>query len=159
MSIIARSIASIGYSQGPRSVSSVGYLANQQDGRSGYWRLFFTQMQEEALKKSEEKSEVKKSYPKVVESADGTAIVKTKVKPKKIKTPRVETESVQAPLITPLPPFKRSDVQPDYGLVCVDITRQIELLIYQHSQIAVQYFATVNAANDESDIELLLLVA
>lgn len=71
------------------------------NGRSGYWRLFFTNMQEEALKKRDEKTNGdsgKLATPEVVAS-------KSKKQPKPV-TPKKREPSKVAPK-APVIPFRR----------------------------------------------------
>jgi hypothetical protein len=60
-------------------------------GRSGYWRLFFTQMQEEALKEYEKKTGAPVTKP-VVPAEPVTAKAKTPKKPKRVE-PEVKVET------------------------------------------------------------------
>ena len=63
-----------------------------QDGRSGYWRLFYTKLQEEALKKNDEKAESKSSKP-----SQATVVAKPKrIKRRVAKVQRVELHAPEA---------------------------------------------------------------
>jgi hypothetical protein len=74
-------------------VSWAQFNANRDTSRSGYWRLFFMQMQEEALKKPELRAEVEK-LAKVV---DLPPIEEAKSKPKRKKLePLVPLETFPA---------------------------------------------------------------
>lgn len=162
MSIIARSISSIGYSQGPRSVSSVGYLANQQDGRSGYWRLFYTQLQEQSLAKVEKPAEKPVVYPAVKELPGGAAEVE--IPQEKSKKPKVAVEKPLEPeepprQYTPVPPYKKAEEVPNYGQMSWILSMQIQSLVFSYTRNQVKFNLDTDAANDESDVEFLLLVA
>jgi hypothetical protein len=154
VSIISRSIASIGYSQGPRSVSSIGYLANQQDGKSGYWRLFYYQMQEAELNKSKEKPVEQK--PKIVVKKK---VTKSKDQHKPVEK-RVEPEEPEDfyPPFKPIEPFKRLEDQPNYFVQSWLVVQEIQSWVFSYSQNTLK-FNEIQAANDEEAVELLLLLA
>ncbi len=154
MSIISRSIASIGYSQGPRSVSSVGYLANQQDGKSGYWRLFYYQMQEAELNKSKEKPVEQKSKIVVKKKLNKS---KDQHKPVEKRVEQEEPEDFYPPF-KPLEPFKRLEDQPNYFVQSWLVIQEIQSWVFSYSQNTLK-FNEIQAANDEEAVELLLLLA
>jgi hypothetical protein len=58
MSIIADSIAKIGVGFGVQHTARLGLADGGGQARSGYWRLFFYQMQEEALREDKKEQEV-----------------------------------------------------------------------------------------------------
>lgn len=80
-------------------------IPERQDGRSGYWRLFFTQMQEEALKEYEKKTE-----PKSDTGAVEPTPVEAKKAPAKKKPKRAEREVVDQPEPIELPKFRRKPI-------------------------------------------------
>lgn len=75
--------------------------------RSGYWRLFFMEMQEEALKKTV-KEEAKKAYEKTVGDSGKLAASKVSTPPRKKQPKSVvpkKREKVEKP--TPIIPFRK----------------------------------------------------
>lgn len=151
MSIISRSIANIGFGYGQRAVSTVGFFG-QQDGRSGVNRLLLMQLQEESLRQDEERKKAKeqpKEPPKKV--------VKTKPVIKKSEVLLEEPDEVPPfrplPLPTPLPPERNYLVEAMY------ITMHIRELVASYKPIKVSVAVQSTAANDEEDIELLLLAS
>lgn len=70
------------------------WIPNQETNRSGYWRLFFTQMQEEALKQYEEKTG--KSVEKLPVTVDKKPTKKKQLKP-------VKEVSAEDDLLVPQP--------------------------------------------------------
>jgi len=89
------------------------WLSQQNNGRSGYWRLFYTQLQEQALEKDKEQKEKEKDVP-VVEVIEESAPTIKKVKKQKkavVKEPPPpevherpllpEPYSVEQPDVTP----------------------------------------------------------
>lgn len=69
------------------------------DGRSGYWRLFFTQMQEEALKKRDEKKEPAEVVGTVTE-------IKTD-KRTKVRKPAAPPKPAKVEKPLPVIPFRK----------------------------------------------------
>ncbi len=160
MSIISRSIASIGYSQGPRSVSSVGYLANQQDGRSGYWRLFFTQLQEQ----SEQPKQAKVKLKEKTLADYGIKVVKAKpvakTKRATVQPSEVETESpARTSFATPV--TERKVVENDTSRILSDawvVTLQIRSLVSQYNVTALQIDVKKRRELDDEEALLALLL-
>lgn len=79
----------------PAYLHGAGEAPPTQDGKSGYWRLFFMKMQEEALKKNDKETESKPVPAEVVA-----------IKPKRVKRriAKVQREELPAPEIK-LAPF------------------------------------------------------
>lgn len=83
-------------------------LVPTTDGRSGYWRLFFTQMQEEALKKDAERAT---EETKDVET-EQDAVRKVEAAPARAKKrKKVTTKTSKAPVV-PFVPLRRPPQEP-----------------------------------------------
>jgi hypothetical protein len=134
--------------------------APEQDGRSGYWRLFFTNLQEEALKP---KPETTKPQETVLEQEQGQEAPARKSKAKTRKPAVVAVE--QFPEVR----FKRkpiySDAKPvveDFPLWLAEVSLEVDQWISsyiplwnEHRQVIIS--RKKEAAND-ADIRLCLLL-
>lgn len=134
------------------SFHGVSSKPEQQEGRSGYWRLFFHQLQEQALgeKKAEKPAKVIKFEP-VKELPDGSAVVGAQsAKPKPKPKPK------QAPAEPYL--FKPAPLKPEVGEPYVV---QIMRLSMEISRLFTswQIPLIITQAQDVEDEELLLLLA
>jgi hypothetical protein len=154
--VIAQSVARIGVNYGRQHVARLGlYGPEEQDGRSGYWRLFYTQLQEEALKAGEKASDHKEP------------VVAAKKPAKKVKKAKVKTSSDEAKEFLPLPPiptYTPTAPQPNYVVDAWRIGIEIQALLAFYRPAGLQFRYELNvAANDsddeEEELELLLLVA
>lgn len=159
MSIISDSIAKIGVSYGPSAMASTGlFNSPKPEGRSGYWRLFYIQLQEEALKPKVQP--VKTENPpklQVVENADGSASVvypeiKSKSKPKRA----AEVKREDIPRLPPVPVQKEPDVVTHYLEESWKITLEIRSMYSSFQQSMIKY-SHARSNEDEEDIEFLLL--
>lgn len=138
--------------------SSWGSLVRpeQTGGRSGYWRLFFHQLQEQALQKTPERKLPEPKLEPVVELQDGSAIVGKVQRTKKL---RLEPE-VNVP--EKLPPFKPKLVastrhdEPSEPYIIQIMRAQMEI---SRLFTAWQIPAIIYPAQDVEDEELLLLLA
>lgn len=124
----------------------------KQDGRSGYWRLFFTQLQEESDKSRDEQGK-----PSVVEIQPKPSPKTAKEKPQKrvIRPPEVVEK---APPFRPLPMHQAKPDEPTYLQQMWDITLELREMVASLQLSAVKFNQQLDARNDEDDIELLLLV-
>lgn len=136
--------------------SSWGRLEDNKDGRSGYWRLFYHQMQEEALKeKPSKRVKVYKEKFKYTELKDGSVVVSelnTQTKPP-IKLKPVESNLANESIKLPTPKEQVTNFLSEAQRVADDVT-----YLLARYKISVKYHQ-LDVANDEDDIELLLLVA
>ena len=158
MSIIARSIASIGVTKSPFAISSAGYLAKENSGRSGVNRMLLMQLQEESLRQDElrKKAQAEKENPVSQPAEPVNKPVRQKAKKKPKKTTRVVEES--RPTFTPLAPFTRLPEEPDFGAIAVKISLQVQALLANYSITAIQFKKQLlQESEDEEDLELLLL--
>ena len=159
MSIIARSIASIGVTQNPFAMASAGYLANNQNGRSGVNRMMLIQLQEESLRQDElRKKQAEKQNEKPQDQPKPeVAKVAKKVK-RRAKKKSVEVED-NLPILRPLPAFTRLPDQPDYAALSVNISLQVKVLLAEYAKVAVKFNPIQHQPQhqDEEDLELLLL--
>lgn len=148
MSIIADSIARIGIGYGPQAIATVGFFGRKQEARSGVNRMWLMQLQEESLRQDELRK-LKENAPQKPEPITE--------KPKK----PIEVAGSPEPLIPfrPLPAFTPVPLEPDYGLISISITRQVQYLIASYMPIANSFTLVYHSANDEEDLELLLLAA
>jgi len=120
-------------------------------GRSGYWKLFFYNMQEEALKKHEQKQGESEA-----QSTGSRAPQKPVAKPKRSRAHRVTPEAVEdfEPLPKPIYRQQTHFVPPE--ITCLVQQNWVKLL---GLNIPLEfYFPTEQAANDEDDEEFLLLL-
>lgn len=132
----------------------------KQDARSGYWRLFYYQLQEEALRKRDEKLQIPEKNPK------GSKVVSAKAKRVKKEKSRVDEvvrhkeqniRKIQLPnKITPV--TLQEDTLP-YLVQAWRITTELRLALIHHRNILSTTSVSPEAANDEEDIVLLLLAA
>ena len=155
MSIIARSIASIGVTQNPFAIASVGYLAKENSGRSGVNRMLLMQLQEESLRQDElrkKQAEQKNEKPKDTAQPKVAKVAK-KVKRRTEKKP-VEVEA-SLPILGPLPTFTRIPDQPNFLSISLSIAQQVKVLLAQYTEIALKF--NTDQLQDEEDLELLLL--
>lgn len=156
MSIIAQSIARIGLGFGQKAVSTIGFLNEENTGRSGYWRLFFTQLQEQSEKKAENDTASVHGAERVVLSEQHEVT--------RLKKPSRQRTATPAPVEQLIPPFK--PIQPfkqlpldTTALDGLRILQEVALLRTQYTQLTIQALHQQAASNDEDDIELLLFVA
>ena len=134
------------------SLQSFKMAEEANSGRSGYWKLFFYNMQEEALKKHEQKQG--KGTP---QGPSSRAPQKPVAKPKRPRS-RIVEEVVEAEEFEPLP-------KPMYRNKTDEFPSEITCLVQQNwvkllgLNIPLEfYFPTEQAANDEDDEEFLLLL-
>ena len=132
------------------SFHGVSSKPEQQGGRSGYWRLFFHQLQEQALqeKNPERPAKVIKFEP-VKELPDGSAVVG-------VQSAKPKPEPEQAPAEPYL--FKPATLKPEvdepYVIQAMRVQMEISRLF-----TAWQIPAIIYSAQDTEDEELLLLLA
>lgn len=131
----------------------------EQTGRSGYWRLFFYQMQEEALRQYKEKTGKEVAEPQVV-----TEVVTKKPASKKIK--KVKPVVVdEKPVSKPLPIYQPvKDATEDLVKSIWVISSELHVTMLQIPQyitlLNVKQVEMQQAANDaEVRVRLLLLAA
>ena len=134
------------------SLQSFKMAEEASSGRSGYWKLFFYNMQEEALKKHEQKQGESEA-----QSPSSRAPQKPVAKPKRTRS-RIVEEVVEAEEFEPLP-------KPMYRNKTDEFPSEITCLVQQNwvkllgLNIPLEfYFPTEQAANDEDDEEFLLLL-
>lgn len=125
-----------------------------QDGRSGYWRLFFTQLQEQS-----EQGEIAVD----VTTVDAKPVTVKSVKPvKKVRAPeKVEPTYVEpeSPPFRPLPMYQREALPHDFTPSILNTQNDLTRMYVQFIKISIESKLQLDAANDEGDVELLLLVA
>lgn len=125
------------------------------EGRSGYYRLFFHQLQEEALNKSPAKKTqepAKQVFELVTELPDGSAIV---------GKPRGETdkgqEQVQTPVVKPMLRVVKPHLQPQVEASHVFEAAKIQSEI-QSLFTSWKIQAIMKHPRDDEDEELILLL-
>lgn len=156
------SISSLGVGFGPSYVSAIGFREAMQTGRSGYWRLFFMQMQEDSLKKDKEK--LKAVIKEAVAQAEPVAIKATSKKKQKLE-PLVPLEVYEKPVFRRKPIYTSPASNTDtLRQLTVASSLEIQAMYAQFvphlvaRQIKIQ--RQVEAANDaDYRIRLLLLLA
>ena len=155
MSIIAASIAKIGVGFGQQHVARIGLADGGNDARSGYWRLFFYQMQEEALQTENKKEElvVAKVRPKPVTTKPTKKVKKQEQLVQ--ETPRVQI--TKPPLTYPLPATVQT--RPNVLELAWQATLYVRTLVAKGQKVAVQLERDINERRKrrQRDIELLLL--
>jgi len=160
MSIIADSIAKIGVGYGVKAVASLGFLSQKvQEGRSGYWRLFFTQLQEDALKpkEAEKQPEAFKEPYTLEEQSDGSVDVVFGKKPVSKVRPVEQAQETKTPVQRPIVvPLQETTIFESARLVA-----QVQLMLVQYvgHNVALKNKKVVVTDDEEEDIELLLLAA
>ena len=148
----------------PASFSIQSFKMAQQDqARSGYWRLFFTEMQEKSLEDDRRKreQEQRKEAPQgTVEVAEAESVAKPKPKPKRRAAEPISRDEPLGAV-----PFKRVYAQqPDPFEFVTPLLRIISTEFHSWS-LSVQPLVALlerQAANDEDEedtIHLLLLAA
>ena len=134
------------------SLQSFKMAEEANSGRSGYWKLFFYNMQEEALKPHEQ--EQGKGSP---QSASSRASQESVAKPKRVKARVLEEERALEefePLPKPL--YRGRTEQFPSEITCLIQQNWVKLL---GLNVPLEfYFPTEQAANDEDDEEFLLLL-
>jgi hypothetical protein len=130
---------------------------DENSARSGYWRLFFMNMQEEALKQYEEKTGKKVAKEPVVEEV----VKKADVKVKKVKKPVVEEEVI--PAFKPKPIYRPAPEESYLQAMWV-LSNKVHQLVASFTSVSVllkaNQFKITQAANDaDYRVRLLLLVA
>ena len=133
------------------SLQSFKMAEEANSGRSGYWKLFFYNMQEEALKSHEQ--EQGKGTP---QGASSRAPQKTVAKPKRPRVRRVTPEAVEdfEPLPKPIYRQQAHFVPPE--ITCLVQQNWVKLLGVDLS--VGFYIPSESSANDEDEEELLLLL-
>lgn len=125
---------------------------SEESGRSGYWRLFFHQLQEQALgeKKPQKPVKVIKFEP-VKELPDGSAVVGVHF---------VKLESEPEPEQAPLEPylFKPAPLKPEVSEPYVIQTMRLSMEV-SRLFTSWQIPLIITQAQDVEDEELLLLLA
>lgn len=158
MSIIAQSIARIGIGSNPNLVARLGlYSQEESSGRSGYWRLFYTQLQEQSLKgkpKPESAPVFKEPY-QLKEQSDGSVLVITD-KPKKPQ-PEPIPEPEPLPVLPPMVRSKASESITNFIANAWYITAQIRDMVTKY-ELSVVKFNQDGFSTEEDDIETLLLL-
>lgn len=130
------------------SISFNGASKPVQEGRSGYWRLFFTQLQEQS-------EQPKKHVEKLAEKPLDKGSIKVVKRVKKITSEVTPPEKFEVfPFV---PRWVNLPDRPQVPLAKVwGITRELRDRYLEYHVNVVKY---VQASNDEEDVELLLFVA
>lgn len=157
MNVIAGSIARIGYGYGASHVSRLGLFGKiVEDSRSGYWRLFYTQLQEEsdnAQLKTEKITEVK-----ATEKTGAThPPERKKVAPRKYREPAEIPEIPRVPFRRKWAPKPIVQI-PNYIIDVWRISSDLNTAVASYQQGAIQSAHRQDIA-DEDDVEVLLLFA
>lgn len=154
MKVIAEAIARIGYGYGSESTSRLGLWGQEQSGRSGYWRLFFYQMQEEALRELDEENQPE------VEASPKITVVPQKKPQKAPNKPRkaIRHQDEDLPAIpVPLTRIETFDSVPYLAKVW-QFTSEFRLARLT-SRIKIDLTSVDEEAVDEEEDVLLLLLA
>lgn len=133
------------------SLQSFKMAEEANSGRSGYWKLFFYNMQEEALKKHEQKQGESEA-----QSTGSRAPQKPVAKPKRSRAHRVTPEAVEdfEPLPKPIYRQQAHFVPPE--ITCLVQQNWVKLL---GLNVPLEfYYPPEPAANDDDEEEFLLLL-
>lgn len=130
---------------------------SQQDGRAGYWRLFYTQLQEQADIEAKVSDETK--------DAKATEKIAPTHPPKKKKVAqRKYWEPLETPEISQVP-FRRkwaditpAIVIPNHLVDAWNIASELKTMVAKYRQDVVQFEHRLDVS-DEDDVEVLLLLA
>ena len=150
----------------PAYLHGAGVTPPEQDGRSGYWRLFFTQMQEEALKQyDKKKAELGEALPvalkEVVEKAQPKVAPKKRVEPKPepLFQPELELPKLK-PIYRPPQAAPMPDQFPAFMLLASVEVRQWYLDFQPHliKMLENQVKIKQQIAANDADIRLRLLL-
>lgn len=151
-----------------------------QDGRSGYWRLFYYQLQEEELKRHEQKQrqeeaqrEGKNTGKTAANSASTTApsTAGATARPRPRVTPRPKTSNTQEiPVFKPKPLYlvpKRQE-QMDVAPLLKSVSDDLHAWALHSQELSVQFAIaekqkeldrTFQSANDDQEVIMWLLLA
>lgn len=113
-----------------------------QDGRSGYWRLFYTQLQEEALKEYDRKKQL--SNTETLES--GKQVTETP----KVAKPPVKLEPLVKLDVYETPNFKRKPIYTEPTPVAVNLPAFVAGISLELSKMYQEFAPLVRAQNIRS---------
>ena len=150
----------------PASFSIQSFKMVQQDqARSGYWRLFFTEMQEKSLEDDRRKreQEQRQEAPQgTVEVTETEPVAKPKPKPRTAKPVRRVERVIETLPIHPRPVYNSPQPAIDFVTPFLRIVSNEFYLWQQSSEPIVAAMLQRKAANDEDEedsIHLLLMAA
>lgn len=152
------SVSRLGVGLGPQYLSAVGFKdMSTQDGRSGYWRLFYYQLQEAELEKEKQKREQEQGQ----KAPEGKSEAASQTAPAVPKKPRAKPKPVEVlPKIHPRPLYNKVpepvSVEPWLHVVSSQFRAEYLSLVPMQKVMLLQ-----KAANDEEEelLTLLLLAA
>lgn len=158
MNIIAESVARIGYGFNSHHLGRLG-LWYGNSGRSGWYRLFLYQMQEESLKLDEEKKRLEKVVPvevfeKVTELTDGSAIVGEEKKTRKVRRKEAKEVKKNKGLHFKPSAIKYPEVTENYLAKIYGIYAELQEMFLSYKKVISQ---VVFHDDDSEDEEWLLL--
>ena len=156
-----QSRVSFGFGYGAQSVATFGFLPEQQQntGRSGWYRLMLSEIQEESLRQDAEKKKLKEEAVVAKENkVDAPVKVIIPSKPKRIA---VMLEKVFTPHVVELPKYIKSSVVPDDNLSPWLTGMTIEFREWFAQAIPMQevLYAKIADNDEEEFIELMLMAA
>lgn len=155
------SISRLGVGLGPSYLSAIGFKgtgAPTQDGRSGYWRLFYYQLQEAELEKEKQKREQEQGQ-KAPEGKSEAASQATPAVPKPKAKPRVaKPKPVEVlPKVHPRPLYNKVpepvSIEPWLHVVSNQFRAEYLSILPLQKIVLLQ-----KAANDEEEEVLTLLL-
>jgi hypothetical protein len=162
------SISRVGIGLGPKYISALGFKdMSTQDGRSGYWRLFYYQLQEAELEKDklraagkpQQKEAPEKAHKPVVAAPERRVLVQ-RHKPKHSNTQiLLEKPPEFKPKKLYLVP-KREDT-PDLVPIMNVLSNEVRNWALQSQELSVKFKQAqqLQAANEEEELITLLLLA
>lgn len=146
-----------------------GAQSEESPGRSGYWRLFYTQLQEQSLKEDEERREQKQRQeapPREIEAAEIEPATKPIAKPapkRRTVTRIIEREPVivvERPIYRELSRVDRIDeITPLLNIVSNDFRKWMFSVESLRIILLQRQAANDDNAEEEENINLLLLAA
>ena len=136
-----------------------GAQSDEEPTRSGWWRLQLYKLQEESERKRKEvtKDAIREAVEKVMEP--GKALPDQR--PRKPTKPKVVKPDTSKPKLRPLyePVEPIADTKFPLLLEVWTIINQVQLFSVSLLPVRQMLLAKIEAANDEEDVELLLMAA
>lgn len=143
------------------SLNSFKMAQADESARSGHWRLFFYNMQAEALEgeqKQREEAPQGKSSRAQKESAD-KPLKRTKQKQVRADE-QPEPERKESPAVTELPIYRRKEIElPDITPFLNVISNEFRAMLVSSDSIIRMLLQKQEEEEDEEEVELLLLLS
>lgn len=131
-------------------------MAQEDSTRSGYWRLFYYNLQEEELAKNEQK-QGKETAQRTIQSPKAEPLETKSRKPVK----EIEEEPTTEPPVKIRSIYRKPAIitLPDYSDLLNVFSSEYRVSLYQVEAFRITLLAREADNDEEEDIELLLLAA